>query len=194
MAKMTFEEFLLKLDEHDSKEQARFEAENEELAKIEEDLFAKIDEGTEETGKVVREEVKKLDDHLSTGLENVSDDIAQGTAMSINAINELGDKFVESFLGPGHWAVAIISTIVSMIVAWAATTEAIREKSTAYVYQVITYDSWGNVIKATEHISRTHQWFVICLVGILAFCVVMLIYACVKLTKGGKHEKESEDA
>lgn len=123
-------------------------------------------------------------------LENAN---AHGVARLEAKINELGDKFVESFFGAGHWALAIIASIISMIVAFIATQDAIAEKASAYVWQVVSYDTYGNVIKVTEHISRVHQWLVIGLIGILVFSFIMTIYAIMKLTRrASKNEEDTE--
>ena len=118
---------------------------------------------------------------------------AKGFARVENKINELGDKFVESFFGAGHWALAVIASIISMIIAFIATQDAIAEKASAYVWQVVSYDTYGNVIKVTEHISRVHQWLVIGLIGILVFSFIMTIYAIMKLTRrASKNEENTE--
>lgn len=123
-------------------------------------------------------------------LENAN---AHGVARLEAKINELGDKFVESFFGVGHWALAIIASIISMIIAFIATQDAIAEKASAYVWQVVSYDTYGNVIKVTEHISRVHQWLVIGLIGILVFSFIMTIYAIMKLTRrASKNEEDTE--
>ena len=113
-------------------------------------------------------------------LENAN---AHGVARLENKINELGDKFVENYFGIGHWVLAIIASIISMIVAFVATENAIVQKSSAYVWQVVSYDTYGNVIAVAEHISRVHQWLVIGLIGVLVFSFLMTIYGALKLTR-----------
>lgn len=147
--------------------------------------------------KAYRDERKKDDQEhearMDRAFKRAENANAKGFARVENKINELGDKFVESFFGAGHWALAVIASIISMIIAFIATQDAIAEKASAYVWQVVSYDTYGNVIKVTEHISRVHQWLVIGLIGILVFSFIMTIYAIMKLTRrASKNEENTE--
>ena len=140
--------------------------------------------------KAYRDERKKDDQEhearMDQAFKRAENANAKGFARVENKINELGDKFVESFFGVGHWVLAIIASIISMIIAFVATQDAIAQKASAYVWQVVSYDTYGNVIKVTEHISRVHQWLVIGLIGVLVFSFIMTIYAICKLTRRAK--------